>query len=67
MDSFTTIDDSLNSDISTLTSIISMLSIASAIGKNLHNFKNETMESKRQILFAFFNGVRILILNDLTF
>lgn len=59
MDSFTTIDESLNSDISTLTSIISMLSIASAIGKNLHNFKNETMESKRQILFAFFNGVRI--------
>lgn len=59
MDSFSTIDGKLNSDISTLTSIISMLSIASAIGKNLEKFKNETIKSKRQILFAFFNGVRI--------
>lgn len=63
MDSFNQINGHFGADISALSSIISLLSIAHAIGKHLEKYENETITSKRQILFAFFHGVFYFILN----
>lgn len=57
MDSFSTFENNIGGDISTLTSVIAVLSIADAIGANLNTFLNEAKLTNRQLLIAFFHGV----------
>jgi hypothetical protein len=54
MDTFSTDYNSGNGDISVLTSIIALLSIANAIGTKMDEFLS--LAKQRQLLFAFFHG-----------
>lgn len=44
-------------DISILTSLITSLSVANAIGKNLGDFQAKARKNKKQMMFGFFHGV----------
>lgn len=54
MDSFSTFTNSPGSDISSLTSLIAMLAVSDAIGRNLSKFVSAANKSNRQLILAFF-------------
>uniref|UniRef100_A0A915ELQ4 Nicastrin n=1 Tax=Ditylenchus dipsaci TaxID=166011 RepID=A0A915ELQ4_9BILA len=56
MDSFSTFTGSRGGDLSALTSVISLLAVAEAIGQNLGVFTQEANRNQRQLLLAFFHG-----------
>jgi hypothetical protein len=56
LDSFSTFSGSVGGDISVLTSVITILSIADAIGKKPVLFENRSKAHNRQLLLSFFNG-----------
>jgi hypothetical protein len=56
LDSFSAFSGSVGGDISVLTSVITLLSIADAIGKKPVLFENRAKAHNRQLLLSFFNG-----------
>lgn len=62
MDSFSMMTESAIGDISVLTSLISLLAVAKAIGDDPKEFINAGNSSKRAVMFSFFHGVIFFIL-----
>ena len=60
LDAFSTFSGSIGGDVSVLTSVITLLSIADAIGKKSALFETRAKPFKRQLMLSFFNGVRVL-------
>jgi hypothetical protein len=58
LDSFSAFSGSAGGDISVLTSVITLLGIADAIGKNLDVFEARAKPHNRQLLISFFSGVK---------
>ncbi|VDN52641.1 unnamed protein product [Dracunculus medinensis] len=56
MDSFSMMTESAVGDISVLTSLISLLAVAKAIGDDPKEFINAGNSSKRAVMFSFFHG-----------
>lgn len=44
-------------DVSVLTSLISSLVVANAIGQNLENFQSRAKVNNKQLMFGFLHGV----------
>ncbi|KAI1728981.1 nicastrin domain-containing protein [Ditylenchus destructor] len=56
MDSFSSFTSSRGGDLSVLTSIVSLLAVAEAVGQNLALFLHESTMRNRQLLLSFFHG-----------
>lgn len=56
MDSFSMFSESSVGDVSVLTSLISIIAVAKALGNNLSEFESAANTSRRSVMFSFFHG-----------
>uniref|UniRef100_A0A7E4VWR5 Nicastrin n=1 Tax=Panagrellus redivivus TaxID=6233 RepID=A0A7E4VWR5_PANRE len=60
LDSFSLFNEAANGDVSVLTSVITLITLADAIGKKLELFQERAQKHNRQLMLAFFNGESFL-------